>query len=100
MLHPDRLFSNDPAQRKLARALYEEVVSLPIISPHGHTDPNWFADNDNFPDPANLLVTPDHYVFRMLYSQGVSLEELGITRLDGEAVEFYHQQRSILSLRV
>lgn len=87
MLHPDRLFSNDPAQRKLARALYEEVVDLPIISPHGHTDPNWFADNDNFPDPANLLVTPDHYVFRMLYSQGVSLEELGITRLDGKAVE-------------
>ena len=86
-LHPDRLFSNDPAQRSIARRLYEQVAGLPIISPHGHTDPNWFADNEAFPDPANLLITPDHYVFRMLYSQGLTLEELGITRLDGGTVE-------------
>ena len=86
-LHPDRLFSNDPDQRAVSRRLYEQVSDLPIISPHGHTDPLWFADNAAFPDPANLLVTPDHYVFRMLYSQGVSLEKLGIHRLDGGAVE-------------
>lgn len=87
MLHPDRLFSSDETQRNIARRLYREVAGLPIISPHGHTDPVWFADNDCFPDPANLLVTPDHYVFRMLYSQGVPLEKLGIQRLDGGGIE-------------
>lgn len=51
---------------------------MPILSPHGHADPRWFAENEPFPDPARLFVTPDHYVFRMLYSQGVSLERLGI----------------------
>ncbi len=86
-LHPDRLFSNDAEQRAIARRLYEAVADLPIISPHGHTDPVWFADNVPFPDPAKLLVTPDHYVFRMLYSQGVSLESLGIPRVDGGRVE-------------
>ncbi|MFN3236453.1 MAG: glucuronate isomerase [Pseudomonadales bacterium] len=86
-LHPDRLFSPNETERSIARRLYQEVADLPIISPHGHTDPVWFADNAPFPDPANLLVTPDHYVFRMLYSQGVSLESLGIKRLDGAAVE-------------
>ena len=64
-------------------ALYAEVQNLPIVSPHGHTDPRWWADNEAFPDPATLFVVPDHYIFRMLYSQGVSLEELGIPRRDG-----------------
>jgi glucuronate isomerase len=86
-LLPDRLFSNDPDQRSIARRLYEQVATLPIISPHGHTDPVWFADNEPFPDPANLLITPDHYVFRMLYSQGITLEQLGISRIDGLPVE-------------
>lgn len=83
ILHPDRLFSSQTDERAIARRLYQEVASLPIISPHGHTDPRWFADNQPFPDPANLLITPDHYLLRMLYSQGVSLEQLGITRVDG-----------------
>ena len=87
ILHPDRLFSSNPDQRKIARRLYEEVATLPIISPHGHTDPRWFADNQPFSDPANLLFAPDHYMFRMLYSQGVKLEDLGIARLDGKPVE-------------
>jgi glucuronate isomerase len=87
VLHPDRLFSSDPDQRSIARRLYGEVASLPIISPHGHTDPNWFADNEPFSDPANLLFTPDHYLFRMLFSQGVSLTSLGIQRLDGQVSE-------------
>lgn len=87
VLHPDRLFSSDPDQRSIARRLYTEVAALPIISPHGHTDPNWFADNKPFSDPANLLFTPDHYLFRMLFSQGVSLDSLGIQRLDGQVLE-------------
>jgi glucuronate isomerase len=86
-LHEDRLFPSDPTQRGIARRLYQAVRSLPIISPHGHCNPQWFADNDPFPDPATLLIVPDHYVFRMLYSQGVPLESLGIPRADGGPVE-------------
>jgi glucuronate isomerase len=86
-LHPDRLFPADPRSRDIARALYEPVRDLPIVSPHGHTDPAWFATNDPFADPAQLLIVPDHYVFRMLYSQGVPLEALGIPTVDGSATE-------------
>ncbi|MEE4538232.1 MAG: glucuronate isomerase [Erythrobacter sp.] len=86
-LHPDRLFSSDPTQRAIARRLYETVADLPIVSPHGHTDPSWFALNEPFPDPAQLLITPDHYVFRMLYSQGVRMEDLGVPTIDGSEVE-------------
>lgn len=78
MLHPDRLLPTDDHQRTIARALYDSVRDLPIISPHGHTDPQWFATNASFTDPVSLFITPDHYVFRMLYSQGITLEELGI----------------------
>ncbi len=77
-LHPDRLFPSDPIQRDIARRLYGEVARLPIISPHGHTDPAWFATDAPFGNAADLLLYPDHYVFRMLYSQGVSLDALGI----------------------
>ncbi len=84
-LHPDRLFPADPATRDLARRLYASIRDLPIVSPHGHTDPQWFADDAPFPNPAALLITPDHYVFRMLYSQGISMESLGIPRRDGSA---------------
>ena len=83
VLHPDRLFPSDPVQRDLARGLYQSVRDLPIISPHGHTDPAWFAEDMPFPNPAELLITPDHYVFRMLYSQGVALEDLGIAPRTG-----------------
>ncbi|WP_086607147.1 glucuronate isomerase [Erythrobacter donghaensis] len=82
-LHEDRLFPSDPATRAIARRLYAGVRGLPIISPHGHTDPAWFAENAPFPDPAALLITPDHYVFRMLYSQGIPLEALGVPGLPG-----------------
>ena len=87
VLHEDRLFPSDPTLRALARRLYEEVRALPIVSPHGHTDPRWFADDEPFADPASLLVVPDHYVYRMLYSQGVPLESLGVPRVDGGEVE-------------
>src|SRR5215218_11056854 len=86
-LHPDRLFPADPAVRAVARRLYDGVSGLPIISPHGHTDPRWYAEDAPFPDPARLFVTRDHYIFRMLYSQGVTLEQMGIPRKDGAAVE-------------
>jgi glucuronate isomerase len=82
-LHPDRLLPADPETRAIARDLYASVKDLPIISPHGHTDPAWYAEDAPFPDPATLFIIPDHYIFRMLYSQGVSLEELGIPRIDG-----------------
>ena len=84
---PSRLFPVDPATRKTAQALYERVADLPIISPHGHCDPSWFAKNERFPDPAELFVVPDHYIFRMLVSQGVALEALGVPRADGGPVE-------------
>jgi glucuronate isomerase len=78
LLHDERLFPADPSARRVAKALYAQVRNLPIVSPHGHTQAAWFATNDPFPDPATLFVQPDHYVFRMLYSQGVSLDSLGI----------------------
>jgi glucuronate isomerase len=78
LLDDDRLFPAETTSRYIARALYESVRDLPIVSPHGHTQAGWFATNAPFPDPATLLVQPDHYVFRMLYSQGVSLDDLEI----------------------
>ena len=87
VLDPNRLFPMDSMVRYLARDLYESVEHLPIISPHGHTDPAWFADNAAFPDAAQLFVTPDHYVFRMLFSQGIPLDALGVPRADGTVVQ-------------
>jgi len=84
---PDRLFPPEATQRGLARALYDSVADRPILSPHGHCDPRWFAENARFPNPADLFVVPDHYVFRMLVSQGVALEDLGVPRVDGGPVE-------------
>jgi glucuronate isomerase len=78
LIHDDRLFPPDPVTRSIARRLHAEVRDLPIISPHGHTQAAWFAKNEPFPDPAKLFVQPDHYIFRMLYSQGISLEDLEI----------------------
>lgn len=89
IMDEDRLFPSDPAERGIARRLYGEVKGLPIISPHGHTDPRWYADNIAFPDPVELFLIPDHYLLRMLYSQGVPLEKLGIPRIDGGPVEDY-----------
>jgi glucuronate isomerase len=83
-LDPDRLFPANPQVRATARRLYETVAGLPILSPHGHTDPSWFAGNENFANPSALFIEPDHYVYRMLYSQGISLERLGIAGIDGQ----------------
>ncbi len=83
----DLLFPVDASARQVARDLFATIKDLPIVSPHGHTEPRWYAENDHFPDPAQLLVVPDHYIFRMLFSQGVRLEDLGVPTPDGSAVE-------------
>ncbi|MBE7220503.1 MAG: glucuronate isomerase, partial [Caulobacteraceae bacterium] len=82
-LHPDRLFPADPGARAIARELHARVARLPIVSPHGHADPRWFADNAPFSNAAELLVAPDHYLFRMLRSQGVDLASLGVPDAEG-----------------
>ncbi|MGA9659825.1 MAG: glucuronate isomerase [Asticcacaulis sp.] len=77
-LHPDRLFSSDATQRGLARDLYASVKDLPILSPHGHTDPSWFANNEAFENATALFLAPDHYIYRMLYSQGIDMDAVGV----------------------
>lgn len=84
-LHEDRFFSSDPGVRRVARALYEEVAGLPLVCPHGHVDPALLRHDDAFPEPTALLVTPDHYILRMLYSQGVPMEAMGIAPRGGTA---------------
>ena len=86
-LDPNRFFPSDPAVRAPAARLFAHIEHLPIISPHGHTDPAWFATNAPFEDPVSLLLWPDHYLLRMLYGQGVALEQLGIAPRDGAPVE-------------
>jgi glucuronate isomerase len=83
ILHDDRLFPAEPSLRAIARELYGPVQGLPIISPHGHTDPAWFATNGPFSNAAELLLAPDHYLYRMLYSQGVPMEALGVPNRAG-----------------
>lgn len=87
MLAADRFFPADPATRAVARRLFQEIETLPLICPHGHTDPAWFAENGPFPDPAQLLIVPDHYVVRMLVSQGMTHAELGVPSRDGTPYE-------------
>jgi glucuronate isomerase len=86
-LNKDRYFNPDSTVRKFARQIYESIKDLPIVSPHGHVDPQIFVDNKPFPDPAQLFLIPDHYIYRMLYSQGIKLEQLGIPSIDGTKVE-------------
>ncbi len=91
-LNPNRFFNPDPDTRKIASELYSGVQDLPIISPHGHVDPRILAENTPFPDPAELIIIPDHYIFRMLYSQGIPLESLGVPTNDGTPVEEDHRR--------
>ncbi|MGD8778458.1 MAG: glucuronate isomerase [Ignavibacteria bacterium] len=89
VLNEARFFNPQPVVRGLAVEIYNSIKDLPIISPHGHVDPRIFADNTHFPNPAELFLIPDHYIFRMLYSQGIKLESLGIPAVDGSEVEKY-----------
>ena len=92
-LDPDRLFDPNPARRSVARSLFAEVEDLPIVGPHGHVPPALLADPDaTLGTPADLFIIPDHYVFRMLYSQGVPMEDLGVPTVDGTAVEKDHRR--------
>jgi glucuronate isomerase len=86
LINENMLFPADPEVRRFAESLYEGVSGLPIISPHGHVDPAWFADNESFEDPTELLLVHDHYLYRMMYSQGVSLQALGVVNRRGEPV--------------
>ena len=93
ILSPDRCFDPDPAQRSLARQLYASVQDLPLVCPHGHVDPALLADPEaRLGSPADLFIIPDHYVFRMLYSRGVRLEDLGVPTRDGTPVEADHRR--------
>jgi glucuronate isomerase len=92
-LPDDRFFDPNPAQRRVGQELYATVADLPLVCPHGHVNPALFVTEDtSFGTPADLLIIPDHYVFRMLYSQGIPLERLGIPRTDGAPVEQDHRK--------
>ena len=84
-LHDDRCFDSDPEVRRIARSLYAGTRELPIVSPHGHVEARLLAENAPFPEPTSLIVTPDHYVLRMLYARGIPLEQLGVARSDDAA---------------
>lgn len=86
-MHSDRFFPADPASRDIAQRLFQEIEALPLICPHGHTEPAWFAENKAFVDPAQLLIVPDHYIVRMLVSQGMTHAELGVPTRDGSTFE-------------
>lgn len=96
-LHPDRLLPADPGVRDIARRLYGSVKDLPIISPHGHVPPQWLADDINFEDPTSLLITPDHYVNRLLHSHGVELSALGVNQQDFSADQKREAFRTLCS---
>ncbi len=87
ILNEDRFFDPNPTVRRTAREIYESIKNLPIVSPHGHVDPSILSENKPFPNPTQLFLAPDHYLFRMLYSQGVSMESLGVPTIDGSEVE-------------
>jgi glucuronate isomerase len=92
-LAEDRFFGPDERQKEVALHLYQKVAGLPIVSPHGHVDPRLFTDPDySFGSPVDLLIIPDHYVFRMLHSQGIQLDTLGVPRRDGGPVESDHRK--------
>lgn len=93
LLNPDRYFDPEPTTRALARELYAGVATLPIVSPHGHVDPKLLADeNASFGTPADLFIIPDHYVFRMLYSQGIPLDAVGLRPNDDGWYETDHRK--------
>jgi glucuronate isomerase len=92
-LSPDRHFDPEPGRRRVARGLYETVQGAPIVGPHGHVDPKLLADPEaSLGTPAELFIIPDHYVFRMLYSQGVPMEDMGVQTRDGSPVETDHRR--------
>lgn len=95
-LNPNRFFSGDAERRAIASELYQPIAGLPLVCPHGHVDPRLFADpNYQFGSPTELLIIPDHYVTRMLYSQGIALERLGIEAVAGSGIQIERDHRKI-----
>ncbi len=92
LLDDYRFFDPEESVRKTAYELYLNVKDIPILSPHGHVEARMLADNKPFPDPTELIIIPDHYIYRMLYSQGISLESLGVPTVDGTPVEKDHRK--------
>ena len=91
-MHPDRLFPSDPATRSLARELYQRVAPLPLVCPHGHVDPRLFSDpNATFGTPTDLFIIPDHYVTRMLYSQGIEMQRLGVREVENGSISNHRE---------
>lgn len=90
-LNPDRALPAEPTQRAIARELYRAVADLPIISMHGHIDAGAILRNDAFGDPAEMFIIPDHYLLRMLVSQGITHDQLGVRPLDGGGFEMDHR---------
>jgi len=88
-VHPDRLLPADGATRDIARSIYKAVADAPIVSPHGHVPAHWLSENRPFSDPASLLVTPDHYVTRILHGAGVALDRLGVGTPDADPREIW-----------
>jgi glucuronate isomerase len=98
-LREDRYFSPEPAQKRIAEELYKTVAHLPLICPHGHVDPRLFADPDyQFGSPVDLLIIPDHYIYRMFYSQGIPLEKLGIQPNEGAKTPESQDHRAVWQL--
>ncbi len=93
--HPDRLLPADPAARQIARRLYEQVRKLPIISPHGHVPARWLAEDTPFSDPTSLLISPDHYVTRLLHANGVPLADLGVGAEELTEAQSRHAWRAL-----
>ncbi|QDP98625.1 glucuronate isomerase [Microlunatus elymi] len=87
--HPDRLLPADPGVRDLARAIYRSVAGAPIYSPHGHVDAAIIAENRPFGNPAELLITPDHYVTRLIHAHGIGLDQLGVKNPDADPREIW-----------
>ncbi|BAF55402.1 MAG: glucuronate isomerase [Corynebacterium glutamicum] len=83
--HPDRLLPADPGTRDIARRLLAHVEDLPIISPHGHLEASMFVKDEAFPDPTSLLISPDHYLTRMMHSAGVDLADLRVGGHEGKS---------------
>ena len=95
-MNPNRFFAGDAQRRSIAAELYQPIANLPLVCPHGHVDPQLFADpNYQFGSPAELLIIPDHYVTRMLYSQGIALERLGIEATGGSKLQTERDHRKI-----
>lgn len=93
------LFGPSKTQKDLALELYQPVEKLGIIAPHGHVNPDLLADPmARFANPTELLVKYDHYLFRLLYSQGIPVEALGVGQTDYDPKTAWHTFCSNFSL--